>query len=132
MHAGGTNRAPDFHRSPEQQHHEHYRKPDPRLARWHRRDGRDRGVEGDDWLFGQGGDDGLIGGIGADWLFGGIGEDMAIYWDSATGVYVDLTIGRGFGGTAEGDPCQAFGHHGYNGIERETIDAIKQWIRQGG
>jgi hypothetical protein len=36
------------------------------------------------------------------------------------------------GGNAEGDPCQPFGHHGYNGIERETIDAIKQWIRQGG
>ena len=31
-----------------------------------------------------------------------------------------------------GDPCEAFAHHGYNGIERETIDAIKQWIRRGG
>ena len=36
------------------------------------------------------------------------------------------------GGDAEGDPCRPFGHHGYNGIEKETIDAIKQWIRQGG
>ena len=36
------------------------------------------------------------------------------------------------GGEAEGDPCQPFGHHGYNGIEKETVDAIKQWIRQGG
>lgn len=36
------------------------------------------------------------------------------------------------GGNAEGNPCQPFGHHGYNGIEKETIDAIKQWIRQGG
>lgn len=36
------------------------------------------------------------------------------------------------GGAAEGDPCQPFGHHGFNGIEKETIDAIKQWIRQGG
>jgi hypothetical protein len=36
------------------------------------------------------------------------------------------------GGKAEGDPCQPFGHHGYNGVEQETIDAIKQWIRQGG
>ena len=36
------------------------------------------------------------------------------------------------GGITVGDPCEAFAHHGYNGIERETIDAIKQWIRQGG
>ena len=36
------------------------------------------------------------------------------------------------GGISVGDPCQPFGHHGFNGIERETIDAIKQWIRKGG
>jgi len=36
------------------------------------------------------------------------------------------------GGESEGDPCQAFSHHGYRGIEKETIDAIKQWIRDGG
>jgi hypothetical protein len=36
------------------------------------------------------------------------------------------------GGISVGDPCEAFAHHGYNGIERETIDAIKQWIRRGG
>lgn len=36
------------------------------------------------------------------------------------------------GGTSVGDPCEAFAYHGYNGIERETIDAIKKWIRQGG
>ena len=35
------------------------------------------------------------------------------------------------GGTSVGDPCEAFSHHGYNGIERETIDGIKKWIRQG-
>ncbi len=35
------------------------------------------------------------------------------------------------GGDSEGNPCQPFGHHGYNGIEKATIDAIKQWIRQG-
>jgi hypothetical protein len=34
------------------------------------------------------------------------------------------------GGTSVGDPCQAFGFHGYNGIEQQTIDAIKQWIKQ--
>ena len=36
------------------------------------------------------------------------------------------------GGTSVGNPCEAFAHHGYNGIERETIDAIKKWVRQGG
>jgi hypothetical protein len=36
------------------------------------------------------------------------------------------------GGISVGDACEAFAHHGYNGIERETIDAIKNWIRRGG
>jgi hypothetical protein len=36
------------------------------------------------------------------------------------------------GGISVGDPCEAFAHHGYNGIERETVDAIKKWILQGG
>ena len=36
------------------------------------------------------------------------------------------------GGISVGHPCEAFAYHGYNGIERETIDAIKKWIRQGG
>ncbi len=36
------------------------------------------------------------------------------------------------GGISAGDPCEAFAHHGFNGIERETMDAIKQWIRKGG
>lgn len=35
------------------------------------------------------------------------------------------------GGITVGDLCEPFAHHGYNGIERETIAAIKQWIRQG-
>lgn len=36
------------------------------------------------------------------------------------------------GGISVGNPCEAFAHHGYNGIERETVEAIKKWIRQGG
>jgi len=36
------------------------------------------------------------------------------------------------GGISVGHPCEAFAYHGYNGIERETIDAIKKWIRHGG
>ncbi len=34
------------------------------------------------------------------------------------------------GGIGQGDPCEAFGHHGFAGVEKETIDAIKQWIKQ--
>ena len=36
------------------------------------------------------------------------------------------------GGITVGDNCEAFAHHGYNGIERETVEAIKQWISRGG
>jgi len=34
------------------------------------------------------------------------------------------------GGISVGDPCEAYAYHGYNGIERETVAAIKAWIRQ--
>jgi hypothetical protein len=34
------------------------------------------------------------------------------------------------GGIEVGDPCQPFAHHGYNGIEKETIDAIKNWVKK--
>jgi dienelactone hydrolase len=32
------------------------------------------------------------------------------------------------GGIDQGDPCQARGHHGFNGIEREVITRIAAWI----
>jgi hypothetical protein len=35
------------------------------------------------------------------------------------------------GGISVGDLCEPFAHHGYNGIEKETIDAIKNWVKQG-
>lgn len=35
------------------------------------------------------------------------------------------------GGVSVGDACKALAYHGYNGIERETIEAIKQWIKNG-
>ena len=35
------------------------------------------------------------------------------------------------GGKSVGDDCEAFAYHGYNGIERETIDGIKKWIKEG-
>lgn len=34
------------------------------------------------------------------------------------------------GGITQGDPCEAFAHHGYNGIEKEAVEKIKAWIRQ--
>lgn len=36
------------------------------------------------------------------------------------------------GGISVGNECEAFAHHGFNGIERETAEAIKAWIRKGG
>lgn len=36
------------------------------------------------------------------------------------------------GGTAEGDPCNPFDRHGFNSIEKETIEAIKNWIKKDG
>jgi hypothetical protein len=36
------------------------------------------------------------------------------------------------GGTSVGEDCEARSHHGYNGIERETVDRIKAWIAKGG
>jgi hypothetical protein len=32
------------------------------------------------------------------------------------------------GGKSTGDDCEAFAYHGFNGIERETVDKIKAWI----
>jgi pimeloyl-ACP methyl ester carboxylesterase len=35
------------------------------------------------------------------------------------------------GGPGKGDPCQAFRAHGYVGIERETVEAMRQWVKTG-
>ncbi|MBV8392778.1 MAG: alpha/beta hydrolase [Alphaproteobacteria bacterium] len=35
------------------------------------------------------------------------------------------------GGRTQGDDCEAWAYHGYNGIERETVDKIKAWILAG-
>jgi len=32
------------------------------------------------------------------------------------------------GGRSEGDPCEAFAHHGYNGIEDDVVQQIAGWI----
>ncbi|MBV8045948.1 MAG: alpha/beta hydrolase [Paludibacterium sp.] len=33
------------------------------------------------------------------------------------------------GGQAEGDPCQPWGHHGYNGIEDRVVSDVAAWIK---
>jgi len=32
------------------------------------------------------------------------------------------------GGDDSGDPCEAFAHHGFNGLEREVVGQIAEWI----
>lgn len=32
------------------------------------------------------------------------------------------------GGQAKGDPCNAFGYHGYNGVETDVVTKISNWI----
>jgi Ca2+-binding RTX toxin-like protein len=61
------------------------------------------GRDGDDVINGGDGDDWLAGGQGADTLDGGAGIDVADYADSAQGVNVDLAMGAGTGGDAQGD-----------------------------
>lgn len=61
------------------------------------------GGDGDDTLSGGDGDDVLIGGVGADDLDGGDGVDTASYAGSVSAVTVDLSVGTGSGGDADGD-----------------------------
>ena len=32
------------------------------------------------------------------------------------------------GGTSTGDACEAYAYHGYNGVEKDTVDRMKAWI----
>ncbi|WP_395677993.1 hypothetical protein [Inquilinus sp.] len=68
-------------------------------------DGNDTidGLAGDDILLGGFGNDVLTGSAGADQLNGGAGTDTANYSASAAGVTVDLGLGTGIGGDAQGD-----------------------------
>jgi Ca2+-binding RTX toxin-like protein len=63
-------------------------------------------------LDGNDGDDLLVGGVGADMLNGGGGSDTASYEDNWGAVFINLSLGRGFGNAAEGDVL--------NGIENVT------------
>jgi Ca2+-binding RTX toxin-like protein len=62
-----------------------------------------KGREGADSLFGGSGNDFLFGGAGADLLDGGTGADFVEYGPSSAGVAVNLALGSGHGGDAQGD-----------------------------
>lgn len=62
-----------------------------------------QGADGDDTLVGGEGDDVLVGGQGADTLDGGLDTDTADYSASNVAIEIDLTLGTGLGGDAEGD-----------------------------
>jgi hypothetical protein len=34
------------------------------------------------------------------------------------------------GGMSQGDPCEAWSHHGFNGIESEVVEKIAAWMLQ--
>jgi Ca2+-binding RTX toxin-like protein len=61
------------------------------------------GNGGNDWLQGGAGTDWLDGGTGADTLWGGSGRDTVSYFGSAAAVTVNLGLGYGQGGDAQGD-----------------------------
>jgi Ca2+-binding RTX toxin-like protein len=61
------------------------------------------GTAGADQIFGLGGTDVIKGGGGADAIDGGGGADTVIYGDSTVGVQVNLQLGSGRFGTAQGD-----------------------------
>jgi subtilisin-like proprotein convertase family protein/subtilisin family serine protease len=68
-------------------------------------DGNDTldGGVGNDRLEGGNGSDTLNGGVGVDALIGGAGTDTVTYAGSKLGVMVNLTMGVGMGGDAQGD-----------------------------
>ncbi len=61
------------------------------------------GLGGNDSLFGNAGNDVLEGGTGADHMDGGDGIDRVEYWRSSSAVTVNLALGYGLGGEAQGD-----------------------------
>jgi Ca2+-binding RTX toxin-like protein len=61
------------------------------------------GNTGDDQINGGDGNDILIGSVGADALVGGAGVDLAHYGNSSFAVTVNLALGTGLGGDAQGD-----------------------------
>ena len=50
--------------------------------------------------------------------------------DAAQRSGAPLVIVRG-GGPARGDACMAYTHHGFVGVEKETVLAMRSWIKTG-
>src|SRR5262245_49723600 len=61
------------------------------------------GYGGNDTILGLGGKDLIIGGARGEAVHGGDGIDAAFYTDSSEAVSVNLSTGKGTGGTAQGD-----------------------------
>ncbi len=36
------------------------------------------------------------------------------------------------GGVSEGDPCEAFAHHGFNGIDGQVVGVVSGFAARGG
>jgi Ca2+-binding RTX toxin-like protein len=85
-------------------------------------DGNDTlsGGSGVDTLLGDTGNDVLRGGAGADILQGGDGIDIAMYSESAVGITVNLALGTGLGGNAQGDTLAAI-EGVYGGSAGDTL-----------
>ena len=90
------------------------------------------GVTGADYLFGDGGIDVLWGGADGDTIDGGEGVDTAIYTGSLAGVTVDLTLGAGSGGDAQGDTLVGIEHVLGSGLIDTLIGDVNANILNGG
>lgn len=104
---------------------------------------RIEGAAGDDWLqgfygedrlFGGAGNDALSGGDSADELVGGAGRDVAEYSNSAEGVTVNLALGTGKDGEAEGDTLGEIENLAGSGLDDTLIGngANNQFFGQDG
>lgn len=90
------------------------------------------GSEFDDFLDGRGGDDQLWGKAGADRLIGGAGRDTAIYEGSDAAVRVDLALGLGLGGHAEGDTLEGVENLRGSSHDDELIGDAGDNVIEGG
>lgn len=89
------------------------------------------GSEGD-FLFGGNGDDALSGGAGGDSFNGGDGDDVLSYFDSASGVTVNLSTETASGGDATGDTFRNMeGIEGSANADRLTGDSATNFLFGG-
>lgn len=91
------------------------------------------GREGNDRLSGGDGRDILLGDAGADELRGDGGIDFALYYASSAAVTIDLAMGTGKGGTAEGDRFASVeAIQGSNYADRLIGNGAGNWLRGDG